>query len=35
MNLGTTNWVNSPSMATNPIAVPASGPVKFYRLYKP
>jgi len=35
LNLGTTNWVNSPSVATNPITVPASGPVKFYRLYKP
>ena len=35
LSLGTTNWVNSPSMATNPVAVPASGPVKFYRLYKP
>ena len=35
MNLGTTNWVNSPSVATNPIAVLAGSPAKFYRLYKP
>ena len=35
LNLGTTNWVNSPSVATNPIAVLAGSPAKFYRLYKP
>ena len=35
LNLGTTNWVNSPSGATNPVVVPASLPVKFYRLFKP
>jgi len=35
LNLGTTNWVNSPSGATNPIVVPATLPQKFYRLFKP
>ena len=30
-----TNWVNSPSGATNPITVPAALPSKFYRLHKP
>jgi len=30
-----TNWVNSASGATNPIVVPATLPVKFYRLFKP
>lgn len=35
LNLGTTNWVNSPSGATNPIVVPATLPKKFYRLFKP
>ena len=35
LNLGTTNWVNSPSGATNPITVPATGPAKFYRLARP
>ena len=35
LNLGTTNWVNSPSGATNPIVVPAIVPQKFYRLFKP
>jgi hypothetical protein len=35
LNLGTTNWVNSPSGATNPIVVPATAPKKFYRLFKP
>ena len=34
-NLGTPNWTNSPSGTTNPITVPASGPVKYYRLHKP
>jgi hypothetical protein len=34
-NLATTNWVNSPSGATNPIVVPATVPKKFYRLFKP
>ena len=28
-------WINSPSGATNPISVPATLPVKFYRLRKP
>ncbi|MCX6892193.1 MAG: hypothetical protein NTX51_11800 [Verrucomicrobia bacterium] len=35
LNVGTTNWVNSPSAATNPVTVPATLPVKFYRLHKP
>jgi hypothetical protein len=35
LNLGTTNWINSPSGATNPVVVPATGPKKFYRLFKP
>ena len=34
LNLGTPNWTNSPSGFTNPITVPASGPVKYYRLHK-
>jgi len=28
-------WSNSPSGATNPVAVPATLPAKFYRLFKP
>ena len=35
LNLATTNWVNSPSAATNPVTVPANGVVKFYRLHRP
>jgi len=35
LNLATTNWVNSPSGATNPIVVPATLSKKFYRLFKP
>lgn len=35
LSLSPTNWVNSPSGATNPIAVPATLPTKFYRLFKP
>ena len=35
LNLSTPTWTNSPSGATNPITVPASGPVKYYRLHKP
>ena len=34
LNLGTPNWTNSPSGNTNPTSVPASGPVKYYRLHK-
>jgi hypothetical protein len=34
-NLATTNWLNSPSGATNPVVVPAAVPAKFYRLFKP
>lgn len=29
------SWTNSPSGATNPVAVPATLPKKFYRLFKP
>jgi hypothetical protein len=35
ISLAPTNWVNSPSGATNPIVVPATLPTKFYRLLKP
>ncbi|HMP83296.1 MAG TPA: hypothetical protein PKA41_11400 [Verrucomicrobiota bacterium] len=35
LNIATTNWVNSPSGATNPIVVPAALPAKYYRLFKP
>ena len=35
LSLTTTNWVDSPSGATNPIIVPATLPTKFYRLQKP
>ena len=31
-SLSPTNWVNSPSGATNPITVPATLPSRFYRL---
>ena len=35
LSLTTTNWVDSPSGATNPIIVPATLPTKFYCLHKP
>ena len=35
LNLGTTNWVNSPSGTNNPVVVPATVTKKFYRLCKP
>ncbi len=35
LSFSPTNWVNSPSGATNPIVVPATLPTKFYRLHKP
>lgn len=35
VNLSTTNWVNSPSGASNPVIVPATLPLKAYRLRKP
>ena len=35
LSLAPTNWVNSPSGATNPVVVPATLPSKFYRLQKP
>ena len=34
-SLSPSNWINSPSGATNPITVPAVPPAKFYRLHKP
>jgi hypothetical protein len=34
-DLNTANWVNSPSGASNPVTVPATLPVKSYRLRKP
>jgi len=34
-SLSPINWTNSPSAATNPVAVPATLPKKFYRLFKP
>ncbi len=33
--LSPANWTNSPSGATNPIVVSATGPARFYRLFKP
>lgn len=33
-NLATTNWVNSPSGSSNPVMVPATLPIKSYRLRK-
>lgn len=35
LSLSSGNWTNSPSGATNPATVPATAPVKFYRLFKP
>jgi hypothetical protein len=35
LSLSPTNWINSPSGATNPITVSAALPSKFYRLFKP
>jgi len=35
LSLLPTNWLNSPSGATNPVVVPAIAPAKFYRLFKP
>jgi hypothetical protein len=34
-SLSPTNWVNSPSGATNPITVPATLSNRFFRLIKP
>ncbi len=34
LSLSPTNWVNSVSGSTNPIVVPATLPMKFYRLFK-
>ena len=35
LSLSPVNWTNSPSGATNPVAIPAAMPTKFYRLFKP
>ena len=35
LSLSPTNWINSPSGATNPIVVAATLPTKFFRLFKP
>lgn len=35
LSLSSSVWTNSPSGATNPISVPATGPAKFYRLRQP
>jgi hypothetical protein len=35
LSLSPTNWINSPSGATNPVVVPVNLPAKFYRLFKP
>jgi hypothetical protein len=34
-NLSPANWSNSPSGSANPVALPASDSMKFYRLFKP
>jgi len=34
-SLSPVNWTNSPSGAANPTVVPATLPMKFYRLFKP
>jgi len=34
-SLSPANWTNSLSGTANPIVVPATGPTKFYRLFKP
>lgn len=31
----TNGWSNAPSMSTNPVAVPITPPVRFYRLFNP
>jgi len=35
LSLNSGSWSNSPSGSTNPIAVPAAIPTKFFRLFKP
>jgi len=35
LSLSPANWINSPSIATNPVTLPATLPNKFYRLYTP
>ena len=35
LSLSSVNWTNSPSGSTNPITVPATLPLNFYRLFKP
>lgn len=34
-DLASTNWINSPSGATNPIAVTPTQPARYYRLFRP
>jgi hypothetical protein len=34
LDMGTTNWVNSPSGTNNPVTVPTTEPAKFFRLLK-
>lgn len=34
-SLSPTNWINSPSGATNPVVVPTTSQTKFYRLHQP
>jgi hypothetical protein len=35
LSLEPSAWINVPSGAVNPLVVPAAGPAKFYRLWKP
>lgn len=35
LNLSSSNWVNSASGKTNPVVVPATLPMKYYRVFKP
>ncbi len=34
-NITATNWINSPSGSTNPVIIPITMPIRFYRLLKP
>jgi hypothetical protein len=34
-SLSPTNWITAPTGTNNPTTVPASLPIKFYRLFKP
>jgi hypothetical protein len=35
LSLSPASWTNSPSGSTNPVVVPTTVPMKFYRLFKP